>query len=109
MSQSYDQYLDDQLYQQEVADEEFTKFYEDWLNNPDAYNLDIRVSRPNFDDDYMIDIKDNETKQAILKLVDKKYGNQLSSFYNDEIYLSDLEDAADLDMVRQAEGGEDIA
>lgn len=103
MSQSYDQYLDNQLYQQEVADEEFAKFYEDWLNNPDAYDLNIRVSRPDFDDDYMIDIKDNKTKDAILKLVDKKYGDQLSNFYNDDIYLSDLEGAADLDRVRQAE------
>lgn len=103
MSQGYDQYLDDQLYDQEVADAEFEKFYNSWLDNPEGYKITVSISRPNYDDDYEIDIANAKTREAIMKSLDKVYGRKLSEFYADEIYLSDLEDRADLDMVKEAE------
>ena len=107
MNQSYDEYLDNQLLNQEIEDEEFSEFYNNWIDNPDGYEISVSISRPNFDDDYVIDVSDAKTKEAIMRSLDKTYGKKLSEFYSDRLYLSDLEDRADYEMVKEAERNED--
>lgn len=107
MNQSYDEYLDNQLLNQEIEDEEFSEFYNNWIDNPDGYEISVSISRPNFDDDYVIDVSDAKTKEAIMRSLDKTYGKKLSEFYSDRLYLSDLEDRADYEMVKEAERNEE--